>query len=65
MLRAIKQLSAEKDIPCQISLEERMACGLGVCLGCAVKKAETSAGKTEYAYVCRRSPVFDAKYVDI
>ena len=34
MLRAIKELAAQKKIPCYISLEERMACGIGACLAC-------------------------------
>ena len=65
MLKAIRNLSIEKNIPCQISLEEKMACGLGVCLGCAVKKANTENDKTEYTYVCRNGPVFNAKSVEI
>ena len=65
MLKAIRQLSIEKNVPCQISLEERMACGLGVCLGCAVRKSETKKDESQYAYVCKNGPVFDAKYVEI
>ena len=65
MLRAVQKLAIEKDIPCQISLEERMACGLGVCLGCAVKKANSSAESPEYLHVCKAGPVFNAKDVEI
>ena len=36
MLKAVQKLAKEKQIPCQISLEERMGCGIGACLGCAV-----------------------------
>lgn len=63
MLKAVKELAKEKNIPCQISLEERMGCGIGVCLGCAVK---ISAGdQTVYGHVCKAGPVFDANMVEI
>lgn len=65
MLRAIKKLAIEKNIPCQISLEEKMACGLGVCLGCAVKTANSSKENSQYWHVCKAGPVFQAKDVEI
>lgn len=65
MLRAVKKLAEEKTIPCQISLEERMGCGLGVCLGCAVKTAASQKEAPEYVHVCKAGPVFDAKIVEI
>ena len=65
MLRAVKKLAIEKDIPCQISLEERMGCGIGVCLGCAVKTARSSKENPQYFHVCKGGPVFQAKDVDI
>ena len=37
MLRAVAAWAAERGVPCQISLEQRMACGVGACLGCACK----------------------------
>lgn len=65
MLRAVRKLAIEKNIPCQISLEEKMACGLGVCLGCAVKTAASPKESPEYWHVCKAGPVFEAKNVDI
>ena len=65
MLRAVKKLAEEKGIPCQISLEERMGCGLGVCLGCAVKTAGSPKESPEYVHVCKAGPVFDSKLVQI
>ena len=63
MLKAIQTLAKEKNIPCQISLEERMGCGIGVCLGCAVK---INAGdQIVYGHVCKGGPVFDANMVEI
>ena len=60
-----RELAMEKNIPCQISLEEKMACGLGVCLGCAVKTAASSKDAPEYWHVCKAGPVFEAKNVEI
>ena len=65
MLKAIKKLAIEKNILCQISLEEKMACGLGVCLGCAVKTANSTKENPEYIHVCKNGPVFKAEEVDI
>jgi len=73
MLKAVAQLAAIHSISCQVSLEERMACGVGVCLGCPVKvKAPQPIVDTqypirntqyEYKMVCKDGPVFDAKDV--
>lgn len=63
MLKAIQSFAKEENIPCQISLEERMACGMGVCLGCAVKYVENE--KEQYKHVCKNGPVFNAENVVI
>ena len=64
MLRAIKEYAAEKGIKCYISLEEKMACGIGACLGCICKTKEkghhTNVNNTR---ICKDGPVFDAKEV--
>lgn len=65
MLKAVRELAIEKNIPCQISLEEKMACGLGVCLGCAVKTTRSPEDAPEYWHVCKAGPVFQAKDVEI
>jgi dihydroorotate dehydrogenase electron transfer subunit len=59
MLAAVSMLAAEHAVPCYVSLEERMACGLGACMGCSV--AVRSGG---YRRVCREGPVFDARDID-
>ncbi len=64
MLRAVKKYANENGINAQISLEERMGCGLGVCLGCAVKKASSPAEAPEYFHVCKGGPVFNSKDVE-
>lgn len=65
MLRAVQKLALERNIPCQISLEEKMGCGIGACLGCAVKTASSPKNEPQYVHVCKAGPVFDASYVEI
>ena len=59
MLRAAADLAGRYGVPCQVSLEERMACGVGACLGCAVAMADGSM-----LHVCKDGPVFNASEVD-
>lgn len=65
MLKAVKKLAEEKGVSCQISLEEKMGCGLGVCLGCAVKTATSTKENPDYVHICKAGPVFDSKIVEI
>lgn len=62
MLAAVQRIAAGQDIPCQLSLEERMGCGIGACLGCNVKILLPDGGWC-YQRVCKDGPVFDAKEV--
>jgi dihydroorotate dehydrogenase electron transfer subunit len=62
MLRATAEVALARNIPCQLSLEQRMACGVGACLGCAQKILRPDGTET-YAHVCSDGPVFDAKVV--
>lgn len=64
MLRAVQKYANENKIDCQISLEEKMGCGLGACLGCAVKKADSPKEAPEYYHVCKGGPVFSSKEVE-
>ena len=64
MLRAVKEFAVQNDIACQVSLEERMGCGIGVCVGCSVKTAKSPKEAPEYYGVCKVGPVFDAREVD-
>ena len=64
MLRALKGYAAEHGVPCWISMEERMACGVGACLACVCE----TAGTDEHTHVhntriCRDGPVFAAEDV--
>ena len=66
MLKAVARIAEKNDIPCQVSLEERMACGVGVCLGCPVKiRTQNAVRRTQYEYkmVCKDGPVFNAKEI--
>lgn len=64
MLRAVKNYAVENNINCQVSLEEKMACGLGVCLGCAVKTTASPKEAPEYFHVCKAGPVFNCNDVE-
>ncbi len=61
MLKAVAQLARELDLPCQVSLEEFMACGVGGCAGCNVR-VETPDGPA-MKRVCVDGPVFDSRAV--
>lgn len=66
MLRAIKKYAEENGIEAYISLEERMACGVGACLGCVCKTKEVDHhSHVNNARICTDGPVFEAKEVDI
>ena len=62
MMRRMAQLADKLDIPCQLSLDRVMTCGVGVCRGCvtSVKDASASSGFIHQT-VCQDGPVFDAK----
>ncbi len=66
MLRAVKAFAESKGIPSFISLEERMACGVGACLGCVTKTVHRDAhSHVNNTRICTEGPVFDAKEVEI
>ncbi len=59
MMAAVAKMCAERDVPCEASLETPMACGYGVCLGCPVPLTEGG-----YIYACTQGPCIDARRVD-
>jgi len=66
MLRAVRKYAEDQGIPAYISLEERMACGVGACLGCVTKTVRVdSHSHVHNARICTEGPVFDAKEVEI
>ncbi len=56
MLREVVRIAEENSIPLQVSLEARMACGVGACLGCSFPRSKKSGGG--WARVCQDGPVF-------
>ena len=66
MLRALKAYAEEKGIECWLSLEERMACGVGACLGCVCKSKEVdSHSHVHNKRVCKDGPVFLSTEVEL
>ena len=66
MLRAIKAYAAENHIRCYLSLEERMACGVGACLACVCQSKDVDAhSHVHNKRVCKDGPVFAAEEVEL
>lgn len=61
MLARVAELARSAGVPVHLSLESRMACGVGACLGCVVPV--NVDGKVEYRRVCRDGPIFDGEAV--
>ena len=59
MLRSVAKAAAGFGVPCQVSMEERMGCGVGACLVCACDMADGAR-----KHVCKDGPVFYAEEVD-
>ncbi len=54
MMRGVAKIALEKNLPCEVSFEKRMACGLGACLSCSI---DTVSGRKK---VCKDGPIFNA-----
>ncbi len=66
MLRALKEYAIEHQMECYISMEERMACGIGACLACVCKtKEKDSHTNVNNKRICKEGPVFDAREVEL
>jgi dihydroorotate dehydrogenase electron transfer subunit len=65
MLRAIQRIALEQGFPCHLSVEERMACGYGVCNACVVeeRQAGVERGSGRYLRACVHGPVFEASEI--
>ena len=77
MLREVAKFAVAHEIPCEVSLESQMACGLGTCMGCVTKTLPVKDGglpaacdlesgknaKECYQRVCTEGPVFDARSI--
>jgi dihydroorotate dehydrogenase electron transfer subunit len=62
MLKLVSAEAEKRGVRCMVSLEERMACGIGACLGCACKTRREDGSET-YSHVCKNGPVFDSREV--
>lgn len=65
MLKAVQEFANSENIPCEMSLEERMGCGIGACVGCNVRIVTENPDEIKYNYVCKDGPVFDSTKVII
>lgn len=62
MLKAVAELCKRNQVFCEVSMEERMACGVGACLGCACE-IKNGDGEINFLHVCKNGPVFNAEEV--
>ena len=66
MLRAIKEYAVSNNIACFVSLEEKMACGIGACLACVCQSTDIDDhSKVKNKRVCKEGPVFNVKEVEL
>ncbi len=61
MIKAVVKECEDNNVPCRVSLEQRMGCGVGACVVCSCMTVRN--GKEHYSRVCKDGPVFDAKEV--
>jgi dihydroorotate dehydrogenase electron transfer subunit len=63
MLRAVTRIARERGLPCQVSLDPWMGCGVGTCLACVVRIQRAVDERPKYRCACTEGPVFDASTV--
>jgi dihydroorotate dehydrogenase electron transfer subunit len=63
MLYALSKFAKTRNLPCQVSLETRMACGVGACLGCTIPTRSDGSRLTTYQRGCKEGPVFDSSVI--
>jgi len=63
MMHAVAKIAASHHVPCQVSLETPMACGIGICFSC-VTKVRDSSGAWDYRRTCVEGPIFDAQLIE-
>ena len=63
MMKAIHALSVQANVQCEVSLEARMGCSLGACLGCVVRSKD-HAGEDQFLRVCQDGPVMNSRLID-
>ncbi|HLX13393.1 MAG TPA: dihydroorotate dehydrogenase electron transfer subunit [Bacteroidota bacterium] len=65
MLRALSELAAEFSVPCEVSLESAMACGIGICQGCPIERSHDEISHKKYGLICKEGPVFDSSTIQL
>jgi dihydroorotate dehydrogenase electron transfer subunit len=63
MMQAVAGIAAEREVPCEVSLDPWMGCGVGTCLGCVVKIQEPGEARPKNQPACTEGPVFDSRRV--
>lgn len=63
MMAAVARVAAESSVPCRVSLETPMACGIGICFTC-VAKVRDETGECDFKRTCVEGPVFDAELIE-
>jgi dihydroorotate dehydrogenase electron transfer subunit len=63
MMAAVARIAHEADVPCEVSLETPMACGVGICFTCVAKVRQPSGG-WDYKRTCVEGPVFDSELIE-
>ncbi len=63
MMKATHELAVRFQVPCEVSLEARMGCSLGACMGCVIRALDDS-GEEQYLRVCLEGPIMDSRRID-
>jgi dihydroorotate dehydrogenase electron transfer subunit len=63
MMKAVHTLASQSNLQCEVSLEARMGCALGACLGCVVRSRD-HAGEEQFIRVCQDGPVMNSRLID-
>ena len=63
MMEAVAKIAQARGVPCQVSLETPMACGIGICFSC-VARVRDESGNWDYRRTCVEGPVFDAARIE-
>ena len=63
MMRAADKLARQYSVPCEVSLEARMGCSVGACMGCVVQTREERS-ESNYIRVCTEGPVVSSRMID-
>jgi dihydroorotate dehydrogenase electron transfer subunit len=63
MMEAVAEITYERRVPCQVSLETPMACGIGICFSC-VARVRDASGQWDYRRTCVEGPVFEASAIE-